>query len=278
MDPSKPPPVSLRKTDGPAPEPDPPPVSLTKPSDQTQPPPVAAPSDAVRPFPPTPPPVPVAPPPRIFIPAPPPPIAPPQRSRWPLFAALLALVLLAAVGSGVAFLGSSGSSGKTQVDAVPASEPAQDTPTEPEVPTEDPTEDPTAEPTADSTAVTVVDDSGSPLGPAIATAFQTYVDGINDQDPAAAYAVLSDRAQSRTPLDAFSSGISSTTITAWRIVSISTGSPRVVEVTFRSTQDAVVGGTGQTCSDWAISYTMVEAGGWRIDRSKPHPGSPVACA
>lgn len=39
-----------------------------------------------------------------------------------------------------------------------------------------------------------------------------------------------------------------------------------------------MGGTGQSCSNWQMTYTMVQdSSGWLIDRATAHAGSPTAC-
>ena len=126
----------------------------------------------------------------------------------------------------------------------------------------------------------ITDRSGSSDGPAIARAFETYATGINTGDYASAYAVLSPRSQAMTSQASFARGDASSYIVSLDLVSVTpTGSGQdSVEVQFTSVQDPVLGGNGQACSSWQLTYTLVNAsGGWLIDRAAPHPGSPAPC-
>jgi serine protease Do len=126
----------------------------------------------------------------------------------------------------------------------------------------------------------VTDSSGSTDGPALAQAFETYATGINTGDYSSAYAVLSPRAQSLTSPDQFAQGDASSYLVTLDITSVTpaaSGSDTVV-VRFTSVQDPALGGRGQSCSDWQMTYTMIDsATGWLIDRAAPHAGSPAAC-
>jgi hypothetical protein len=52
----------------------------------------------------------------------------------------------------------------------------------------------------------------------------------------------------------------------------------LVHAEFTSVQDADKGAHGQTCSNWKITYQMVNSGdAWFINRSTPTPGSPTSC-
>ena len=126
----------------------------------------------------------------------------------------------------------------------------------------------------------VKDDSASADGPAIADMFTTYATGINTGDYGSAYAVLSPRAQRATSAAQFADGEASSYIAQLHISAVSSSGKGqdLAEVTFTSVQDAVLGGNGQSCSVWQMTYTLVtSASGWQIDRAKPHAGSPAAC-
>jgi serine protease Do len=132
----------------------------------------------------------------------------------------------------------------------------------------------------DGIEAVITDDSGSPDGPDIAAAFTTYATGINTGDYASAYAVLSPAARRATGPDAFASGEASSYIVQLSVGSVTTQQPGRVtaEVTFTSVQDPVLGGTGQDCSTWQITYSLSQSGNdWLIDHAKAHAGSPAAC-
>jgi serine protease Do len=126
----------------------------------------------------------------------------------------------------------------------------------------------------------ITDDSGSPDGPPIASSFSTYATGINTGNYDSAYAILSPRSQRLTSAQTFANGEASSYVVELSVGSVTPGTAGAdtVDVTFTSVQDPVLGGTGQGCSTWHISYTMVKAGsGWQIDRAKPVSGSPAPC-
>ncbi len=127
----------------------------------------------------------------------------------------------------------------------------------------------------------VTDDSGSADGPAIARLFSTYATGINTGDYQASYAELSRSAQARTSLSSFIRGETSSYVFNVHIAGVSrvlVGRDRA-EVSFTSVQDPAAGVSGQSCSRWQITYTLVAGGdaGWLIDGARAHPGSPAAC-
>ena len=128
-------------------------------------------------------------------------------------------------------------------------------------------------------AAAVTDDSNSPDGPDIASAFTTYVTGINTGDYNSAYQVLTPQAQAGTGAQTFARGEASSYIVQLSIGSVTTlaAGRDSAEVTFISVQDPQLGGTGQACSTWHITYTLINNGGWQIDRAVPHGGSPIAC-
>jgi len=127
--------------------------------------------------------------------------------------------------------------------------------------------------------VSINDQSASPDGAAIATAFANYANGINTGNYEHAYAVLSPHAQSLTSLDAFSQGEASSYIVTLRITAVThAGANDGAAVQFTSVQDPAAGGHGQACSTWQMDYTLVPSGpGWLIDTASPHQGSPAPC-
>lgn len=128
----------------------------------------------------------------------------------------------------------------------------------------------------------VTDNSGSPDGPAIATMFQTYAGGINSGDFAAAYAELSPHAQRLARgLSAFASGEASSYLYGIDILSVTrlANGDDQAHIQFTSTQETSLGGTGQSCSDWRLTYTLTPGGdaGWQIDQAVPDRGYPTPC-
>jgi hypothetical protein len=210
------------------------------------------------------------------LPAPLPAPAPtptPRRSKGLLIAAGVVALGLLTGGIGTVLL-SGGTRSTTSVAVAPTVTPA---PIEPSGEAVTPFDPPDAAPT-DAPDLVVHDDTGE--APTVAALFQAYVDGINQKAYAEAFAVLSARAQKRGTFASFAKGLASTKITRFSVVRIGTDADgsQIVEVMFTSEQDAVAGGTGQTCSNWAIGYTLVAGlGGLQIDRAVPHEGSPAAC-
>jgi serine protease Do len=127
--------------------------------------------------------------------------------------------------------------------------------------------------------LSVDDRSGSVDGPDLADLFTRYANGINSGDYETSYATLSPAAQSRTSFEEFANGASSSYIVDFvikRVATIEGGDQ--VHVEFTSVQDADEGFHGQTCSNWKITYQLVNTGDdWFIDRSTPAPGSPTSC-
>lgn len=126
----------------------------------------------------------------------------------------------------------------------------------------------------------VFDTSGSADGPDIASAFSAYVGGINHGNYSAAYAVLSPTAQANTSYATFSQGTRSSYIVQLELsnVALAGTSKDTAEVHFVSLQDPSLGPSGQSCSDWRMTYTMTRGtGGWLIDTAVPHSGSPSPC-
>ena len=131
----------------------------------------------------------------------------------------------------------------------------------------------------DGVHVDVLDHSGHPDGPAIAEVLSKYANGINTGDWDTAYGQFTPAERGRVDYDDFVSGSVSTYIITMDVDSIDTTSTGdTVEVRFTSLQDASAGVDGQECSEWSMTYTLVQQGGrWLIDGARPHPGSPSAC-
>ena len=114
----------------------------------------------------------------------------------------------------------------------------------------------------------------------VAAAFNTYFDGINTDNSAAAWAVLSPGLQAETPLINFKTATSSTYDSDLKVLnSHSLASDRiVVTLSFNSLQDPKKGPNGESCDNWTLDYTLVQAadGAWQIDAAVPHSGSTAA--
>jgi serine protease Do len=131
----------------------------------------------------------------------------------------------------------------------------------------------------DAVTLTVTDHSQDPAAQGIADTLATYANAINDGDYRTAYHLLTPRDQRAVSYDTFSRGTASTLIVSMDLDSVDTGTAtRHVEVRFTSVQDPALGHDGQSCSDWRMTYILQrQEGGWRIDRARPHEGSPTAC-
>ena len=123
------------------------------------------------------------------------------------------------------------------------------------------------------------DQSGSPDGPSIAAMFATHASGINTANYTSAYAHLSPHAQTLSSFDAFTQGEASSYIVTLGVSAVRHfGTQDSAEVAFTSVQDPAADGTGQTCSNWSMTYTLLPDGARRlIDAASPHPGSPAPC-
>jgi serine protease Do len=128
-------------------------------------------------------------------------------------------------------------------------------------------------------SISINDQSGSPDGPSIAAMFATYASGINTGNYNSAYALLSRHAQTLSSFDAFTQGEASSYIVTLSVSAVThAGTQDSAEVAFTSVQDPAGGGTGQTCSNWSMTYTLLPDGAsWLIDTASPHPGSPSPC-
>jgi serine protease Do len=127
--------------------------------------------------------------------------------------------------------------------------------------------------------ISINDQSGSPDGPSIAAMFATYANSINTGNYSTAYGLLSPYAQSLSSFDAFTQGEASSYIVTLSVSAVRhSGTQDSAEVAFTSVQDPAAGGTGHTCSNWIMTYTLLPDGArWLIDTASPHPGSPARC-
>ena len=111
----------------------------------------------------------------------------------------------------------------------------------------------------------------------IAAAFNTYFGGINTGNYAAAWAVLSPKAQAQTPFAKFKTGDSTSYDSALQVRDAhSLASSRVlVTLSFNSLQAPAKGPNGEACDNWTLEYTLIQAGdgGWQIDTTAAHNGS-----
>lgn len=120
----------------------------------------------------------------------------------------------------------------------------------------------------------------TPVARDIARSLMVHGEAINLGNYQAAWQVFTPSMQrAMVSLDTWSRGLQSSywTRLAVRDVALS-GDRATVGVILMTEQDAADGRNGQTCSVWAMTYTMVnQQGGWLIDKAKASPGSPTAC-
>lgn len=133
---------------------------------------------------------------------------------------------------------------------------------------------------AEGIATIVTDNSGHSAGRAIAETFEAYSTGINTGDYETAYARLSPRSQANNSYSSFAEGTRSSFWYDVRIERVNeiepSGYAAVVE--FTTVQDPQFSDQGHSCSEWRMTYRLVEAGdGVLIDRAQPNQGYPRAC-
>lgn len=110
-----------------------------------------------------------------------------------------------------------------------------------------------------------------------------YFGGINSGDYAAAHAVFSPRLQGQASEQSFAAGDSSSYDFGQTILDANPIAPGTVLVglAFTSIQASAQGPNGDTCDNWTLSYTMIQAAdsSWRIDRTRAYNGRPehTAC-
>ena len=111
----------------------------------------------------------------------------------------------------------------------------------------------------------------------IIAAFNTYFEGINSGNYAAAFAVLSPRIRAGLSEQSFADGDKTSYDTAPQILDAQAISSTrvVVDLAFNSVQAADKGPDGDTCDNWTLAYTMIQSpdGTWQIDGTAPYNGS-----
>ncbi len=119
----------------------------------------------------------------------------------------------------------------------------------------------------------------------IARSFQLHGAAINSGTYAAAWELFTPRMQEVLGgLEAWSRGLETSYWRALTVESVTTsGEWATVEVALTTAQSEDVGRDGQSCSDWRLTYTMLNVeGAWLIDKAKnaagsPNPGDPAVC-
>lgn len=110
----------------------------------------------------------------------------------------------------------------------------------------------------------------------IVAAFNTYFGGINTGNYAAAYAVLSPRLQAGNSGEAFADGDATSFDTGQTVLDARALDATTVQIAlaFTSLQTAAKGPNGDTCDNWTIDYTVIQAadGSWLIDAAAPYHG------
>ncbi len=113
----------------------------------------------------------------------------------------------------------------------------------------------------------------------IVAAFNTYFDGINTGNYAAAYAVLNPSTHPQSGYADFAAGDATSydsDITVLDAQRIDNTTVRIA-LSFTSLQraDKAPANSGDTCDIWDLTYTMVQAtdGSWLIDSTSPHSGN-----
>jgi serine protease Do len=113
-------------------------------------------------------------------------------------------------------------------------------------------------------------------GAGIVAAFDTYFGGINTGNYAAAYAVLTPRLQAGASEQQFAAGDATSYDTGQTILDAHALNPTtvVIDLAFTSLQTSDKGPNGDTCDNWTLTYTMIQAsdGSWQIDAAKPYKG------
>lgn len=134
--------------------------------------------------------------------------------------------------------------------------------------------------TQDDGVLDVVVDSADEEANAIAQTMFTHGRSINEASYASAWTVFTPRMQRRLgSLEAWSAGLDTSYWEDLRIFNVeqSTDGQITLDTELRTRQDAKFGFDGQTCSQFELSYTMIELRGvWRIDRAQRR-GDPEPC-
>lgn len=110
----------------------------------------------------------------------------------------------------------------------------------------------------------------------VVAAFMTYFNGINTGNYAAAYAVLSPRLQARWTEQQFANGDATSYDFDLHVLDAESIDSHAVRVGlgFTSMQEPAKGPDGDSCDNWTLEYTMIQAGdgSWQIDRTNADGG------
>jgi|BarGraNGADG00212_1021973.scaffolds.fasta_scaffold19931_2 serine protease Do len=107
------------------------------------------------------------------------------------------------------------------------------------------------------------------------TALSNYFHGINSNDYATAYAILSPSQQARS-FESFRAALLTSYDTDFQVLEVTPGSgSTTVALAFTSLQAPTQGPSGETCDRWTLDYRMIQdsGGSWRIDNATGHDGS-----
>lgn len=145
---------------------------------------------------------------------------------------------------------------------------------------------PTTAPVAPSSPPAPIDASavaGNTLVSAVTATLETYFGGIDNHDPAAAYAALTPSYQSTVDYNTFASGVATTTDSNVTILLLApqTDNSVVSNVFFTSHQAASEGPSpGETCTNWYLAYDLKPAASgetYLIDSVTPIGAGHRAC-
>ena len=107
------------------------------------------------------------------------------------------------------------------------------------------------------------------------TALSNYFHGINSNDYATAYAILSPSQQARS-FESFRAAMLTSNDTDFQVLGVTPSSgSTTVALAFTSLQAPTQGPSGDTCDRWTLDYRMIQdsGGSWRIDNATGHDGS-----
>ena len=114
-------------------------------------------------------------------------------------------------------------------------------------------------------------------GAGIAAMFNTYFEGVNTGNYAAAWATFTPSKQAQASLAAFADGDSTSYDSGVTVIDAEATAPDAATVTlaFNSVQASAYGPDGDTCDNWTLEYSLVlgSDGAWLIDSTAPHGGS-----
>ena len=199
------------------------------------------------------------------------------RRRGPMILVIIGVVVLAGAAVGAVFLFHKHSGGSGSNHAVPRTSATQRVATTlPQTTTSSPasTIPPTTVPptTVPPTTPTTIAPNMAPVdtsavasnssSSAVSVTFSTYFGGINHKKWAQAYAAYSPAYQHNVTLPSFESvdGTSSDEDIVVTSISASTGGSLDVGVDFTSHQAAANGPSGETCTQWSLTYVLVPSG------------------